>query len=83
MQLPRRLAAKQEEVELLVARRLGLLAATLAQPAVARRIVHGAEHGGGTERGREPLASGGEVVILEFVEGFSTTATIKRISTHS
>ena len=29
------------------------------------------------------LASGGEVVVLEFVEGFSTTATIKRISTDS
>ncbi|MEC7516679.1 MAG: bifunctional D-glycero-beta-D-manno-heptose-7-phosphate kinase/D-glycero-beta-D-manno-heptose 1-phosphate adenylyltransferase HldE, partial [Pseudomonadota bacterium] len=27
------------------------------------------------------LESGGEVIILEFVEGFSTTATIKRIST--
>ncbi|MEC7959685.1 MAG: bifunctional D-glycero-beta-D-manno-heptose-7-phosphate kinase/D-glycero-beta-D-manno-heptose 1-phosphate adenylyltransferase HldE [Pseudomonadota bacterium] len=29
------------------------------------------------------LESGGEVIILEFVEGFSTTATIKRISTDS
>ena len=29
------------------------------------------------------LKSGGEVIILEFVEGFSTTATIKRISTDS
>ena len=29
------------------------------------------------------LKSGGEVSILEFVEGFSTTATIKRISTDS
>ena len=29
------------------------------------------------------LGSGGEVIILEFVEGFSTTATIKRISTDS
>ena len=29
------------------------------------------------------LQSGGEVIILEFVEGFSTTATIKRISTDS
>ena len=29
------------------------------------------------------LESGGEVVILEFVEGFSTTATIKRTSTDS
>ena len=29
------------------------------------------------------LDSGGEVIILEFVEGFSTTATIKRISTDS
>jgi D-beta-D-heptose 7-phosphate kinase/D-beta-D-heptose 1-phosphate adenosyltransferase len=29
------------------------------------------------------MESGGEVIILEFVEGFSTTATIKRISTDS
>ena len=29
------------------------------------------------------LESGGEVIILDFVEGFSTTATIKRISTDS
>jgi D-beta-D-heptose 7-phosphate kinase/D-beta-D-heptose 1-phosphate adenosyltransferase len=29
------------------------------------------------------LKSGGEVIILEFLEGFSTTATIKRISTDS
>ena len=29
------------------------------------------------------LESGGEVIILEFVEGFSTTATIKRIITDS
>ena len=29
------------------------------------------------------LESGGEVIILEFVEGFSTTATINRISTDS
>ena len=29
------------------------------------------------------LKSGGEVIILEFIEGFSTTATIKRISTDS
>ena len=29
------------------------------------------------------LENGGEVIILEFVEGFSTTATIKRISTDS
>ena len=29
------------------------------------------------------LENGGEVIILDFVEGFSTTATIKRISTDS
>jgi D-beta-D-heptose 7-phosphate kinase/D-beta-D-heptose 1-phosphate adenosyltransferase len=29
------------------------------------------------------LASGGDVVILDFVEGFSTTATIERMSSDS
>ena len=39
-----RLLAKEEDVQLLVARRLGSLPTFASQPAVPRRVVHGAQH---------------------------------------
>ena len=44
VQLPRRLATKEEGVELLVAWRLEPLIATCAKPAVACGVVHRAQH---------------------------------------
>ena len=68
MQLPYRLAIEEKEEELLVPRRLEPAAATLAQPAVPRCIVHGAQHRCRAQRWLQPLADGG-VIQAANIEG--------------
>jgi len=63
------LAPKEEDEQLVVARRLERLVAPLAQPAMLGCAMHRAEHRGRAQRGRQLLDVGGVVEVANIKRG--------------
>ena len=69
MQLSCRLALEEENVQLLIARRLHCLVATCPQPAVPGGAVHRTEHRGRAQQGGQLLDVGGVVEVANVKRG--------------